>query len=33
VKQVAERVAVVRGTTFAQVAAETTQACKSFFGF
>jgi len=31
VKQVAERVAVVRGTTFEQIAAETTAACRSFF--
>jgi TatD DNase family protein len=33
VKQVAERVAVVRGTTFEQVAAETTAACSDFFQF
>jgi TatD DNase family protein len=33
VKQVAERVAVVRGVTFEQVAAETTQACREFFMF
>jgi len=32
VKQVAERVAVVRGVSFEQVAAETTAACREFFG-
>lgn len=31
VKQVAERIAVVRGTTFEGIAAETTQACQDFF--
>ena len=31
VRQVAERVAMVRGTTFEQVAAETTAACRDFF--
>jgi TatD DNase family protein len=31
VKQVAERVAVVRGTTFEQIAAEATAACEEFF--
>ena len=33
VKQVAERIAVVRGTTFEQIAAETTAACSAFFQF
>jgi TatD DNase family protein len=32
VKQVAERVAVVRGVGFEQIARETTQACREFFG-
>jgi TatD DNase family protein len=32
VKQVAERIAVVRGTMFEAIAAETTQACRDFFG-
>jgi TatD DNase family protein len=31
VKQVAERVAVVREATFEQIAAETTAACEEFF--
>ncbi|MBW8773015.1 MAG: TatD family hydrolase [Gemmatimonadetes bacterium] len=33
VVKVAERVAAVRGTTFELVAAETTAACREFFGF
>jgi TatD DNase family protein len=33
VRAVAERVAVVRGTTFEQMAAETTAACSDFFQF
>ena len=33
VRQVAERVAVVRGTTFEQMAVETTAACSDFFQF
>jgi TatD DNase family protein len=32
VRQVAERIAAVRGTTYDVVAAETTQACRDFFG-
>jgi len=32
VKAVAERVAVVRGVGFEQLAAETTEACRDFFG-
>jgi TatD DNase family protein len=32
VKQVAEQIAVVRGTTYEVIAAETTQACREFFG-
>ena len=31
VKQVAERIAAVRGTTYDVIAAETTQACREFF--
>jgi TatD DNase family protein len=32
VKQVAERIAAVRGTTYDAIAAESTQACREFFG-
>jgi TatD DNase family protein len=32
VKQVAERIAAVRELSFEQIAAETTQACRDFFG-